>query len=71
MSDIGDAQIQVDGQWVDLHEWLQTDATAEEVERIAGRGKGTWVLPLTIEVTGKVIEKDDIDGIAGTIRSNE
>lgn len=53
MSDIGDVQIQVNGQWVDMHEWLHTDASPEQVEQIAGRGKGTWV-----------VSRVDIDAIA-------
>lgn len=45
MSDIGDARIEINGQWVDLQTWLHTQATPEQVERITGRGKGTWGVP--------------------------
>jgi len=43
MSDTGDVKIEVNGRWVDLNEWLATDATAEQAERIMGKGNGSWV----------------------------
>lgn len=71
MSDIGDVQIQVNGQWVDLHEWLRTDATPEQVEAIVGKGKGSWIVLPDMRQAAHDLGRGIVDGIAGALRRNE
>ena len=71
MSDIGDVQIEVNGRWVDLHEWLRTDATPKQVDDIMGKGKGARVVLPDMRQAARDLGRGIADGIAGALRSNE